>query len=328
MISKNFPGHSFYHAARYMCNKPEAEVLATEGVRGHDYRLMAEDFNRQHELRPSKKQACFHSVLSFYPGENPGDATITEIARNYLKGLGIINTQYAIVKHSDKKHVHVHILANMVNNDGKVISDSWIGFKGKKLAQQLTQEYKLIQVERKNLSLTNMEALTESQASRYTIYMAMMEILPGCRSLEELESRLMDRGIITQYKYKSQTQEKQGISFKIGSDCFKGSKIDRKFSLAGLQKIIAYNLRHQRKPSISAREAVNSQGSISNQLLEKLGATADWLESIFRESQQLGSLGITAIDALLKAEPAHEQGINPALLEEARRKKKRKKTKL
>ena len=49
----------------------------------------------------------------------------------------------------------------------------------------------------------------------------------------------MAQGIHTQYKYKGQTQELQGISFRIGKDRFKGSQIDRKFSLVNLQKALA-----------------------------------------------------------------------------------------
>ena len=72
MISKAVPANSFYHTCRYISNKPGAEVLLTEGVREHSYKLMAEDFIRQQRMRPSKQMACFHGILSFYPGENPG----------------------------------------------------------------------------------------------------------------------------------------------------------------------------------------------------------------------------------------------------------------
>ena len=68
--------------------------------------------------------------------------------------------------------------------------------------------------------------------------MAIAENLPGCKSMEELEKKLLMFGIETQYKYKGQTQEKQGISFKVGNTCFKGSQVDRKFSFAGLEKTI------------------------------------------------------------------------------------------
>jgi hypothetical protein len=56
--------------------------------------------------------------------------------------------------------------------------------------------------------------------------------------MQELEARLLARGIETQYKYKGHTNEKQGISFKIGNFCFKGSQVDRKFSFAGLGKLL------------------------------------------------------------------------------------------
>lgn len=122
MISKSVPANSFYHTCRYINNKPVAELLVAEGVRGHDYKLMAEDFLTQQLLRPDKKQACFHSSLSFYPGEKPSDELMKETAMKYLKELGIVNTQYAISKHTDKAHLHLHIVANMVNNEGKAIN--------------------------------------------------------------------------------------------------------------------------------------------------------------------------------------------------------------
>src|SRR5437868_3880194 len=99
MISKVVAANSFYHACRYICNKPGAEVLVAEGVRGHDYKLMAEDFVMQQQMRPSKEQACFHGILSFYPGEKPSDEMMKEIASQYLEQLGIVNTQFVISKH-------------------------------------------------------------------------------------------------------------------------------------------------------------------------------------------------------------------------------------
>lgn len=255
MISKVFEGHSFYHACRYMCNKPGAVVLATEGVRDYDHKAMSEDFILQNELRPEKTKACFHAVLSFYPGEDPGDEQMEEIAKEYLNRIGIVNTQYAITKHTDTDHLHLHIMANLVNYDGKTISDSWIGQRGKKTAQQLTVEYNLIPALKKDLSLTHLESLRPSDANRYKVYQAIKEALPRCCQLNDLEKQLALRGIEVQYKYKGQTGEKQGISFKIGDDCFKGSKVDRRYSLSGLCKIIELqSLRYTRKWTLKVRD--------------------------------------------------------------------------
>jgi hypothetical protein len=238
MISKPLPANSFYHTCRYVCQKKGAEVLIAEGVRGHDFKLMAEDFLRQQQSRPSKGKAVFHSILSFHPDEKPSDEQLKEIALKYLDRLGIADTQFSVSKHTDKAHLHLHIVANLVDNNGKAISDSWIGLKGMKVAQQLTKEYGLIPAIRKDLRRTHLDALSKSEAIKYKIYQAIAQNIFRCRTMDELEDRLQKLGIDVLFKYKGQTQEKQGISFKMGNVSFKGSQIDRKYSLAGLQKIL------------------------------------------------------------------------------------------
>jgi len=238
MISKVVPADSVYHTCRYICNKPGSEVLATDGVREFDYKLMAEDFIRQQQLRPGKQKAFFHGILSFHPTEKPSNETLTKIAGQYLERLGIVDTQYSIVKHTDRSHLHLHVVANMVDNNGNVIKDNFTGLRGKKVAQQLTQEYKLIPAIKKDLALTNLENMNEHEVARYKIYMAIAENLPNCSLINDLVARLKHQGIDTQFKYKGQTQEIQGVSFKTGNHSFKGSQIDRKFSFAGLQKAL------------------------------------------------------------------------------------------
>ncbi|MBO9203235.1 MULTISPECIES: relaxase/mobilization nuclease domain-containing protein [Niastella] len=242
MISKVIPADSVYHTCRYICNKPGAEVLITDGVREHDFRLMAEDFIRQQQLRPGKEKAFFHGIVSFHPSERPSNEMLQTIAGQYLQRLGIVNTQYSIVKHTDKSHLHLHIVANMIDNDGKVIKDNYIGLLGKKVAQQLTQEYKLIPAIKKEIAITNLENMNELEASRYKIYMAIAELLPKCSTMETLVTRLQKQGIDTQFKYKGQTQEIQGISFKMDKFSFKGSQVDRKFSFSGLQKALSQGI--------------------------------------------------------------------------------------
>jgi hypothetical protein len=242
VISKVVPADSVYHTCRYIYNKPGSEVLATDGVREFDYKLMAEDFIRQQQLRPGKQKAFFHGILSFHPTEKPSDETLTKIAGQYLERLGIVDTQYSIVKHTDRSHLHLHVVANMVDNNGNVIKDNFTGLRGKKVAQQLTQEYKLIPAIKKDLALTNLENMNEHEVARYKIYMAIAENLLKCNTMEDLVTRLKQQGIDTQFKYKGQTQEIQGVSFKTGNYSFKGSQVDRKYSFAGLQKSLAQGI--------------------------------------------------------------------------------------
>jgi Relaxase/Mobilisation nuclease domain len=294
VISKICSGHSFRGAIQYVCREDKhAQILSVEGVRDHSVKLMIRDFERQHSLRPEKKQACFHGILSFYPGENPDDQKIREIAGKYLEGLDIRNTQTAIMKHSDKEHLHVHLIVNMVNNQGQSISDKWIGLRGKKLSQKLTQEYKLTQSLSKDLSRIHYQSLKEPEQYKYKIYAAIKNQLRQSRSIEELKLNLERLGIETLYKFKGQTTEIQGISFKLGEYKFKGSEIDRNFSYLKLEKSISlhqeqnlipkmYQTLRDRLPSNSQSQKVHHPG-LSQSATNIIQKT---LELLFKEEQQ------------------------------------------
>lgn len=100
-----------------------------------------------------------------------------EIAEKYLEKLDITNTQYVITKHIDKSHQHLHILTNLVNNDGHTIKDNWIGLRSKKTAEKLTQDYKLIPAKGKNTGLTNVNNLNAREKTKYKIYEAITDHL-------------------------------------------------------------------------------------------------------------------------------------------------------
>ena len=83
MISKVIIGKTFYGACRYICKDTKrAIILQTAGVRNYDYKLMAEDFERQHSLRPTLSKAVFHGIISFYPGGKLHDETILRLLQN------------------------------------------------------------------------------------------------------------------------------------------------------------------------------------------------------------------------------------------------------
>jgi hypothetical protein len=329
MISKVVPADSVYHTCRYICNKPGSEVLLTDGVRDFDYKQMAEDFINQQQLRPEKHKAFFHGILSFHPSEKPSNEKLTTIASQYLQQLGIVNTQYSIVKHSDRSHLHLHVVANMVDNNGKVIKDNFIGLRGKKVAQQLTLKHNLIQAIKKDLSLTNLENRNDHEVARHKIYMAIAQILPRCKSLEALVTQLQQQGIDTQFKYKGQTQEIQGVSFKIGKYSFKGSQVDRKFSFAGLQKALSQGINEEIEQVQKQKEkAIQTQST--KQVFRKIHASKRTSQKLIEDTtagEKIGELlnGANKIlEDLLKREST-DQSLPYELTQEGSLRKKKKK---
>ena len=238
MLGKVFlTGKGFRETCAYCCERQSnALVLDAEGVRWHNQEVMAEDFERQHQLMPEKEKPVFHSVLTFSPGEQVEDARLVEIGRKYMEKIGMVDTQYAFIKHTDKAHLHVHVIANRVNNQGQPIGKGLIIERSIKAAQDLTQEYGLVPEQGKRLALTRREALHEPDAKRYQIYEAISEVLPRCRGLDDLEKELLRKGVTMRYRRDRETGERQGVSFRFGNRSFKGSQVDNGYSLKGLER--------------------------------------------------------------------------------------------
>jgi hypothetical protein len=272
MIGKVFiTGKTFGESCPYVCEDLErAQVLKVEGVRKHDLRLMVQDFETQQTwANQLKEKPVFHAVLSFPHGENPGDEKLGEIGVQFLEKIDMADTQHIIVKHTDKEHLHLHILANRVSNNGAIVGEGLVIERGIKAARELTEEYHLQPDRGKDLRQTNFQALHEPDAKRYRLYEAIKELLPGCERMEELEMRLLERGISTRYRIDRQSGARQGISFRIENYCFKGSEVDRAFSLKGLEGTLAL----QQKQALEQRQVMEQRRALEQtQALERAEA--------------------------------------------------------
>jgi hypothetical protein len=241
MIGRNYPpAKSFLRQSWYLLqDQTRAQVLYQEGVRGHDYRLMAQDFEMIHQLHPGRTHPVFHAVLDFHPDEKLDDARMVEIAQKYMPEIRMINTQCAIIKHTDTTHTHMHIIANRIDFNGDHINTYPEILNSHDAVRKLVREYDLMPVEPKNLRQTNFDALNESDTRKYAIYRSIREWLPGCHDLEELTQKLLLSGIETRYRVSQETGQKIGISFRYQNEAFKGSDIDRDCSLQALQRTLA-----------------------------------------------------------------------------------------
>ena len=161
------------------------------------------------------------------------------IAKEYMENLQIQDTQFAVVRHDDRSHQHLHLVINRVSNNGATVKDNYIGLRGKKVAQQLSIKHGLQQANQKDLVRTNLDRLNGYDAMRYELFEIIHKSLPHSKNFEEFQKLLHQQGIMIIYKYKGQTKEIQGISFSKGEFKFKGSEVDRAFSYLKLQKLFA-----------------------------------------------------------------------------------------
>lgn len=136
---------------------------------------------------------------------------------------------------------HLHIAFNRVDNNGRTISDRNDRFRSEKICKELTAKYGLYFASGKEH--VKEHRLKEPDKTKYEIYNALKSVIPGCKSWQELFGQLNRKGITTEFKMKSGTNEPQGIKFSKNGYHFNGSKVDKQFSFSKIDFALRQNNR-------------------------------------------------------------------------------------
>lgn len=260
MIGKIIAGSSFAGTVGYVM-KEKSRILGFDGIEPPGVADMVRDFKDQTLLNPRIKNAVGHISLSFSAkdADRLTDPVMTQIAREYMEHMGIRDTQFLIVRHTDQEHPHCHIVYNRVGNNGQTISDKNMKLRNGKVCKELTAKHQLYYP--KGKEQVRRERLREPDKTKYAIYDAIKGSLPGCRSWDDLERRLQGQGISTQYKYCSNTDQKQGVLFGKNGYTFSGSKIDRQFSFTKLDRHFTHTQQQTRHRTMLANNLLAAAGN-------------------------------------------------------------------
>ncbi|CAN5483268.1 hypothetical protein BH09BAC6_BH09BAC6_01850 [soil metagenome] len=264
------PGKSFGGCIEYNVLKKEAAILYADGVRIDKTAHIIADFNMQRKMNPGLGQAVGHISLSWSPEDKDklNDEKMVSIAKEYLQRMKIQDTQLLIVKHKDRAHPHIHIVYNRVNNEGKTIPDSFQHLKNIKISKELTLKHGMHIGQGKEK--VNRQQLKGIDKVKYELYDTIKAVSLKVTSMAELKQELLKQGIGMQFKYKSGTLEKQGLSFSKGDYKFKGSEIDRSLSYGRLSKQIEQQAQQkqaeEQRPTLAQqlREVIN-RGPVKEQ---------------------------------------------------------------
>ncbi len=229
---------NFARLVNYTNNPKKARLLDSKDVRLDSNAAIATSMQGQADDKPGRKLAnpVYHISLNFAQGDGARltDGLMAEIAREYMRRMGIVNTQYIVCRHTDTAHPHLHIVANRVNNDGHTISDSNDNRRSVDICRQLTQEYGLHIANGKDK--VRRDRLRGKDRIRYRIYDAVKAALATCRSWSELDKMLNRQGIQIRFRYDTARGRIIGISFTADDCTFSGLKIDRSMSFYALDK--------------------------------------------------------------------------------------------
>ena len=242
MIGKQTKGTSFGGCVRYVLKEEKSKLLEAVGVDGTPEQ-MAEQFGLQSLLNDKVKNIVGHTSLNFSPEDSErlkhDDALMLQIAHDYMKLMGIENTQYIIARHIDREHPHCHIVFNRVDNDGKTISDKNDFRRNEKVCKMLTAKYRLHFANGKDH--IKEERLRPYDRAKHEIYKALKEELPKAQNWRDLKEALADRDIDMRFKVSRTTRDIQGVKFEYSGFSFSGSKISREFSYTNIDDQLDQN---------------------------------------------------------------------------------------
>lgn len=122
--------------------KTKSQLLAIENeVDDIDvFRRTLNEINSQGRV----KEPLFHVSINFPPGEEISDETMLHIASDYMADMGYGEQPFAIWRHFDRPHQHIHIISTRVRRkDFKKINDSLENVRSTKLAELYERKYGL-----------------------------------------------------------------------------------------------------------------------------------------------------------------------------------------
>ena len=233
MIAKIHPGNNFGGLVNYAndIEKKDAVVVASDGVSLASNAAITASFKVQAKTHSGVKDFVGHISLSFSPEDKDkvDNELMAKIAKEYMRRMGIINTQYVIFRHQDQPHPHVHIVYNRVDNDGNIIKGDCSFSKSAAITKALTRKYGLTFGRgKKNV---RRERLKGKDVIKYRIYDEVNASLKSCSSWQDLCKVLSPKGISLDFVRDSDGSVR-GVTFTDNESnvTFAGGRIDHSLS--------------------------------------------------------------------------------------------------
>lgn len=239
MIAQISTGEGFGGLVNYANDiaKKNTVIIASYGVNLSSNATITASFKAQAKARPTLQKFVGHISLSFSPEdlEKLDDKKIAEIAKEYMRRMGIKNTQYVIFRHFDQPHPHIHIVYNRVDNDGNGIKGDTSYTKSAAITKALTRQYGL--TFGKGKDKVRRERLKGKDAVKYRLFDTITAALKDCVTWDELRKLLAAKGISLNFVRNSDGSIR-GVTFTDSKRklTFAGSKIDRSLSFANIDR--------------------------------------------------------------------------------------------
>ncbi len=246
MKAKVERGSGFRGALNYAIDEEKSAQLVGGNMSGTTPRELASEFAISRKLRPECSKPVMHFSLALPIGDDLDPLKWAEVTEAFMAEMGMDKHQFVAVKHEDKPHKHVHIIASRIGLDGTIWHGQWEAFRAIEATQVLEKRFGLTitpgldsvdaEDHKKNATKNEMErAMRTGEApTRQLLQNIIDDAVQDNPSVTAFVERLEAAGVTVKPNVAS-TGKLNGFGFSINGIPFKGSDLGKKYSWKGLQ---------------------------------------------------------------------------------------------
>ncbi|SDF26580.1 relaxase/mobilization nuclease domain-containing protein [Cellulophaga baltica] len=238
MIAKLQSIAYFQNALSY-CERG-GEILTSNNCLGNSAAISLQ-MERNNYLNDKCLKNSFHIKIRIAP-EDKGKLNTKDwidISNKYASKIGFQQNPYAVYIHqegTDKEHIH--IVASRILANNLAVKDNFTHYKNMDFCREIEKEYNLRQVIRTLEVIKNKELFIRQDHRILPLEGKINAAIKQSDSLDDFVFHLENIGVKAKMGRGISFTDEQGVYFK-------GSDINRKYSLKGIKELLSY--KHQEK---------------------------------------------------------------------------------
>lgn len=247
MKAKVERGGGFRGALDYALGKQGGNACEIIGgtMTGQTPRDLSTEFGLSRAARPGVARPVWHTSLALPPGEHLDSDRWAEVADDFMRGMGLADHQYVVIRHHDTDLDHIHIVASRIALDGTLYHGAFDAKRAITLTQELEERHGLTRTKgledgpapqaRPTKGEIEQAERTGDAPPRLVLQEIVDAALAEPGSVFDFMDRIEAAGAVARPNV-AKTGKMNGFSFEYGGIPFKGSDLGKAYTWKGLQE--------------------------------------------------------------------------------------------
>lgn len=178
MIANITTGNNVYNMVNYNHKKENEELdgekkgllLGVNNISSNDFNTIVETISLSNNRNLKVSKPNIHISISFHKEDILDNETIYKIGEEYMQKMGYSDQPYAIYRHFDKEHPHIHVVTSQIDMFGKFIRQKEVVngnikykknyFVSQKISRELEDMYEITKAVEKKENFDNIDLST------------------------------------------------------------------------------------------------------------------------------------------------------------------------